>query len=84
MWRAPHALIVGMETTPAPARPAKGTGLFWNEDGRVACARHAPYRDSDTWRRERWIAVTAATAEALADAMDRPAGCDDCGVEAAS
>jgi len=87
-----HAFMKAMDTTNShsprggcrKARQARPTGLFWNEDGRVACARHAPYRDSDTWRRERWVAVTPATAAALTHAMCRPACCDDCGVEAAS
>ena len=41
-----------MKTTAQPA------ALFWSATGEVACATHAPYRGSDTWRTERWTAMT--------------------------
>lgn len=35
------------------------TTLYWNEQGMICCAKHAPYRGSDTWNSERWEAVPA-------------------------
>ena len=34
--------------------------LYWSEQGEISCAKHAPYRGSDTWRWERWRPMGAA------------------------
>lgn len=45
--------------------------LFWNERGRVACAKHAPGKGTDTWKWERWRRIaTAELAVAHAYAVD--------------
>jgi hypothetical protein len=42
-------------------RPA----LFWSCTGRIECAIHAPARDSDTWKLERWKRMTPDEIEAM-------------------
>lgn len=34
--------------------------IWWSETGETACEKHAPRRDSDTWRLGRWRAMTLA------------------------
>jgi hypothetical protein len=34
-----------------------GVGLYWSEDGKIACSGHTPLAGSDTWRSGRWQAV---------------------------
>lgn len=34
--------------------------LFWNNNGRIACERHAPAKGTDTWKSERWSKVPQA------------------------
>jgi hypothetical protein len=72
-----------VEKVPADCFPA---GLFWSERGAVACAAHAPYRGSDTWRWERWRRITP---KVLAEIVrqggiaGRSPRCEVCGKEAA-
>ena len=54
------------------------TTLYWSERGRITCAAHAPVRNSDTWRWERWQAVPA---EAFALDDDAALRCESCGHE---
>jgi hypothetical protein len=34
-------------------------GLFWSKQGEIACAKHAPERNSSRWELEGWTEVTA-------------------------
>jgi hypothetical protein len=60
------------------------TGLLWSEDGRVGCAKpgHAPYKGSDTWRRERWRAMKRAGHDSFARDLGRVPRCESCAADA--
>jgi hypothetical protein len=34
-------------------------GLYWSTRGEIACAKHAPERDSERWVQEEWREITA-------------------------
>jgi hypothetical protein len=38
-------------------RPDSPTGLYWSEDGEVACARHAPQPGDPRWSLEAWVPI---------------------------
>lgn len=42
------------------------TALLWSEQGHISCAKHAPYKHSDTWRSERWGPIPEADRETAA------------------
>lgn len=50
--------------------------LYWNEQGEVACERHAPARISDAWRSEDWVRIDAHTRKFLREKFDRINGPD--------
>jgi hypothetical protein len=60
------------------------TGLLWSEDGQVGCAKpgHAPYKGSDTWRRERWRAMKRAEHDSFARDLGRAPRCESCAADA--
>ncbi len=65
-----------MQTTDTNTTP---TTLFWSERGHITCAKHAPVRNSDTWRWERWQPIPA---EALALPEGDNLRCESCGQKA--
>ena len=69
-------LHVFMQTTRTITTP---TALFWSERGRITCAKHAPYRDSETWNWERWQPIPAEVLELPEGANLR---CESCGQKA--
>lgn len=52
--------------------------LFWSEQGAIGCARHVPYPGSDTWRSERWQAMTPTDRLEFAKTLGHPAACECC------
>ena len=54
------------------------TTLFWSERGEVACALHAPYPGTDTWRWERWKLLTEAEAQEWSRVLGRSPRCEVC------
>lgn len=67
-----------MKTPKSPSRTVSATGLFWGQNGEIACANHAPYKGSDTWLWMRWEPLTIGSAEALAK-CGPVARCETCG-----
>jgi CheY-like chemotaxis protein len=52
------------------ARPARAVqeadeGLFWSRHGEIACALHAPSRDTSRWQEEGWSAIRRAQARVM-------------------
>lgn len=43
-------------------RKREPSGLFWDRRGRVCCAKHTPYRGSDTWRFDGWRSIPKSQA----------------------
>ena len=67
-----------MDTPCHMARMPSRTGLYWNERGHIGCARHVPYKGSDTWNWERWEPVPA---DVLHHELGRELRCETCGLE---
>ena len=67
-----------MKATKTPSRTVSATGLFWGQNGEIACANHAPYRGSDTWLWMRWEALPNGAVEAFAQ-RGHGACCETCG-----
>ncbi len=67
-----------MSTPKSPSRTASPTGLFWGQNGELACADHAPYKGSDTWLWMRWEPLPIEAAEAVAG-RGHGARCETCG-----
>ena len=38
---------------------AAGKAILWSADGEVACQKHAPIRNSDTWKSGGWTKAPA-------------------------
>lgn len=66
-----------------PKVPKSETGLYNSEQGAVGCEQHTPYHGSDTWRSERWQAVTWQyyfdAFRAYPDLAARMMACETCG-----
>ena len=54
------------------------TTLFWSERGAVCCATHVPYPGSDTWRWERWQAMTDVEKGEWTRLLGHPPKCELC------
>ena len=67
-----------MKTPKTTSRTVSATGLFWGQDGEIACADHAPYKGSDTWIWMRWEPLPNEAAESLKQGGDM-ARCETCG-----
>lgn len=52
--------------------------LYWSESGHLACGKHAPLKNSDTWIWERWSMVTPEDV-AMLESESVPATCEVCG-----
>jgi hypothetical protein len=52
--------------------------LLWNEEGRIECAQHAPYRGSDSWVFGRWRPIRPCEAVDFAAEIGRPPRCETC------
>ena len=64
------------------ALKARETGdrstLFWSERGEVACAAHAPYPGTDTWKWERWRQLTEEEAREWTRQLGHAPKCETC------
>lgn len=62
------------------AKPKLSPALCWSEDGVVGCdlPGHAPYRGSDTWRRERWKTITPKVAAEIIRQDGKMVECECC------
>lgn len=58
--------------------------LFWNEQGAVCCAKHAPYPKSDTWNGERWKRMTDGAVAAWTAQTGREPQCECCRAKVAA
>ena len=67
-----------MRSEKTTARTSSPTGLYWSERGAIACAKHTPYRGSDTWNWERWGPVPVAV---LGHPLGRELQCEICDVK---
>lgn len=57
---------------------AKPSGLYWDERGSISCAKHAPYRGSDTWRLDRWRPMPASEVAAFLSDVGETIACETC------
>ena len=67
-----------MKTPKKLSRTTSPTGLFWAENGEIACADHAPYEGSDTWLWLAWKPMPDEAVEAYAR-RGHTARCETCG-----
>jgi hypothetical protein len=59
-------------------KAAKAVRLLSSEKGAIACAEHAPIRGSDTWKFDRWRAMTAADVQAFERELGHKIACETC------
>ena len=52
--------------------------LLWNEEGRVECAQHAPFRGSDSWERGRWRPIRMSERIDFEAEIGRSPACETC------
>ena len=52
--------------------------LYWSVTGEIACGRHAPSYQSDTWKWNRWTALP----DTMAGDNGRVFACERCGRKA--
>lgn len=64
--------------TTATKTIATDSAIYWNEQGQIRCAKHAPYRGSDTWRYERWTKVPASALPQIRAQFEIPADAPLC------
>ena len=64
-------------------KTSKPPALFWDEQGRVSCAEHAPYRGTDTWHFDGWRRMRPSNIAAFAAESGMAVECEVCGPRAA-
>ena len=67
-----------MSKTGTKTKKTDSAVLFWDEQGRISCGDHTPFRGSDTWVFDRWSRMTPANRIAFTRDVGRPAACETC------
>lgn len=62
-------------TGPAPRQPEPPTGLFWNEQGALACSAHVPDFEGPVWFAEGWTVLSPGEFRAWRAATGRDPFC---------
>lgn len=52
--------------------------LFWSQQGEVSCRAHGPGYLTDTWRNDRWKAMTGEEITSFSNEIGRPVDCETC------